>query len=61
VLPLVRAKVCCATPEFVVAWLAKPTMDLKPLLLHKTKMGPALSKKAAERQLSLDPTQSASL
>jgi hypothetical protein len=61
VLPLVRANVCCAKPDFIVVWLAKPTVDLKPFLLHKMKMGPALSKMAAERRLSLDPAQSASL
>ena len=57
--PLVRAKVCCASPAYIVEWLAKPRSDLSQFLLYKTKPGLALSKMAAERHLRLDAAQSA--
>jgi len=59
--PLVRAKVCCVRPEFIVEWLAKPKADLGQHMLYKTKPGSALSGMAKERHLQLDPAQSASL
>lgn len=56
--PLVRAKVCCVSPAYIVEWLAKPKSDLSQFLLYKIKPGLALSKLAAERHLRLDAGQS---
>ena len=58
---LLRAKVCCAVPNYVVEWLAKPKQALGQHLLFKSKPGSKLSKLAKERHLSLDPAESASL
>ena len=58
---LIRAKVCCASPNYIVEWLAKPKQALGQHLLFKSKPGSKLSKMAKERHLSLDPAESASL
>ena len=58
---LLRAKVCCASPSYIVEWLAKPKQALGQYLLFKSKPGSVLSKLAKERHLSLDPAESASL
>ena len=58
---LLRAKVCCASPYYIVEWLAKPKQALGQHLLFKSKPGAVLSKMAKERHLSLDPAESASL
>ena len=58
---LLRAKVCCASPNYIVEWLAKPKQALGQHLLFKSKPGSKLSKMAKERHLSLDPAESASL
>ena len=58
---LLRANVCCASPSYIVEWLAKPKQALGQYLLFKSKPGSVLSKLAKERHLSLDPAEPASL
>ena len=46
---LLRAKVACASPLYIVEWLAHPAADLSKFLMHGSKAGPDLARLEADR------------
>ena len=58
---LLKARIACASPQYIVDWLAHPQQSLENHLLHKTSQPKKLADMAMERQdLPDDDQQSVS-
>ena len=51
---LLKAQVACATPQYIVDWLAHPAQDLASHLLHGSREGTKLAAMVADRSKSPD-------
>ncbi len=54
---LLKGKVTCASPAFVVDWLAHPAADLQEHLLYGTKAAAGLHDMMSDRGKSLDAAE----
>lgn len=54
---LLKAGVTCASPAFIVEWLAHPSADLTEHLLHGTTASATLADMMADRSKSLDAAE----
>lgn len=51
---LLKAHVACATPQYIVDWLAHPAQSLASHLLHGSREGPKLADMVADRKKGPD-------
>ena len=51
---LLKARIACATPQYIVDWLAHPAQGLASHLLYGCKEGLKLADMAADRQKGPD-------